>query len=382
MNFFLENTSNILPPQARNIEKLRYKLLSFFQKFGYIMITPSLFKYINFFFFKKKIKENINYNLYKKLKKFSNFFLKIKKKKIFEIFKIATYLLKKNSIIKICYINNILYTTKTLNTYIKKEFNEIGIGIYGKNNLKFDIEIQELALLILKKIGILNIKVSLCHTEILKSIIKKDLMAKKQENYLSYLLFTKNIFKLKILTKNFLPEVKKNLLKVPYLYGNINILKKAKKIFLFFPKIIKALEELENLIKLIKNKNYIIDLSDFNNYYMYNGIIFNIYHLNYSNSIIEGGRYNFFTKFYKRIKSTVGFTINLKRILNLIFKKKKKKAIYAPWCNNLLLKKKILKLRNIGEIVIQNISHINKYYEYKFNRIIKFKKGFWDILYF
>ena len=201
---------------------------------------------------------------------------------------------------------------------------QIGAEIYGHAGLEADAEIQELALSTLALAGFTQVRLDLTHVGVLRAIIEEDAAAAKDEAVLYLALRAKDVSDLKALTANYAPQTRDALLALTQLYGDIDVLKKAREVLPDLPGIARALAELAALAaSAIGRAEVAIDLAD------------------------------------------------LRELARLLPTAERKHSIRAPWGNAPELKEKIAELRKSGEVVIQSMpGHSNELDEFECDRAL------------
>ncbi|MCY6371635.1 ATP phosphoribosyltransferase regulatory subunit [Clostridium ganghwense] len=219
--------------------------------------------------------------------------------------------------LKLSYTSNIFRINENLNGKMS-EITQSGVEIIGTNNLKADAEIIITAIKSLKELGIKNFKVELGQANFFKALIEEIQINDEEAEKLRRLIENKNYISL----GNFLRDkeayvYKENidiLEKLPQLFGDINIINKARSL----TRNCKALEALDNIydiykiIEKIGLSSYIsIDLGMVQNIDYYTGIIFKAYVDEVGEYILSGGRYdNLIEEFGPKLPAT-GFAINV-----------------------------------------------------------------------
>ncbi len=223
--------------------------------------------------------------------------------------------------LKLCYTSNIFRTNENLNGKMS-EITQSGVEIIGTNNLKADAEIIITAIKCLKELGIKNFKIELGQANFFKALIEGIRVEDEDIEKLRALIENKNYIALSNFLRDKEGDVYKEnidiLEKLPQLFGDINIIDKARKL----TKNHKALEALDNIcdiykiIEKIGLSSYIsIDLGMVQNINYYTGIIFKAYVDEVGEYILSGGRYdNLIQEFGPKLPAT-GFAINVDNVL-------------------------------------------------------------------
>ena len=149
-----------------------------------------------------------------------------------------------------------------------------------------------------------------------------------------------------------LPDATAKALKVlVHLYGDASVVQEGLRAFSAWPEVVKALNELLWLSAHLK-VNVSFDLADSKGYAYYSGARFAIYVEGGSDALVRGGRYDEVGAVFGRARAAVGFSLDLKALVEVLPKHPRRAAIKAPWSEDEQLRAEIAKLRLSGESVI------------------------------
>ncbi|MDO8306180.1 ATP phosphoribosyltransferase regulatory subunit, partial [Herminiimonas sp.] len=170
------------------------------------------------------------------------------------------------------------------------------------------------------------------------------------------------------------------LLALPGLYGDAEVIARARAVLPKLPGISQALDELTALVKLAGDASVTIDLADLGGYQYESGAMFAIYVPGLPNAVARGGRYDHVGEAFGRARPATGFSMDLRELARLLPAAEPKRAIRAPWGREPLLRSKISALRKAGEVVIQSLSgHENDQDEFECDRVLVLEDGNWII---
>jgi ATP phosphoribosyltransferase regulatory subunit len=268
-----------------------------------------------------------------------------------QVARIDAHLINRKTITRLCYAGSVLHTRPSGLQSTREPF-QIGAEIFGYGGLEADVEIQALALLSLKIAGISEVSLNLSHAGLLKSLIADDPVAKRHASVLFGLLETKDMPALDELTAKFHPLTRKALMLLPDLYGDVGILKEAKKVLPSSAGITLALNDLEYLAGVADCERVTIDLADLNGYHYHSGIMFAAFVPGLPNALARGGRYDQVGESFGRSRPATGFSMDLRELSRLLPPAEKRSSIHARWSDNPALCEKIRQLREAGETVI------------------------------
>jgi ATP phosphoribosyltransferase regulatory subunit len=140
------------------------------------------------------------------------------------------------------------------------------------------------------------------------------------------------------------------------LYGGQEVLELARRELPQNDLVHQALDELAWLAAHLRTANPGLkigfDLSDMSGYAYYSGLRFAVYGPGSSDSLARGGRYDEVGAIFGRNRPAVGFSLDLKALVELAGTSSLRAAIRAPWGEALELRAAVRKLRDAGETVV------------------------------
>ncbi len=364
-----ENIADVLPSEARKIEELRRLMLDNFRLYGYELVMPPLLEYLESLL--TGAGKDTDLRTFKLVDQLSGRMLGLRADMTIQVARIDAHLLNRASVTRLCYAGSVLHTRPS-GLHATREPLQIGAEIYGHAGLEADAEIQELALASLALAGFGEVRLDLSHVGVLRAIIADDAAALKDEAALYTLLRAKDAPGLDVLTANYLPVTRAALLALPGLYGDIDVLARARDVLPPLPGIGKALAELAALAgSAIGRAEVAIDLADLRGYQYESGAMFALYVPGLPNAVARGGRYDHVGEAFGRARPATGFSLDLRELARLLPTAERKHSIRAPWGNAPELRDKIAELRKAGEVVIQSMpGHSNEQDEFECDRAL------------
>ncbi len=371
-----ENIADVLPSEARKIEDLRRKMLDTFRLYGYELVMPPLLEYVESLL--AGAGQDTELRTFKVVDQLSGRLLGLRADMTTQVARIDAHLLNRDTVTRLCYAGSVLHTRPS-GLHATREPIQIGCEIYGHAGLEADAEIQELALGSLALAGFDDVRLDLCHVGILRALLADDPAARRDEAQLIGLLRAKDAPGLDEFTQNYAPSTRKALLALPHLYGDVEVLGKAKEELPALPGITRALAELAALAaSAIGRAEVAIDLADLRGYQYESGAMFALYVPGLPNAVARGGRYDHVGEAFGRARPATGFSLDLRELARLLPTAERKHSIRAPWGNAPELKEKIADLRKAGEVVIQSMpGHDNVQDEFECDRVLVLENGNW-----
>ena len=370
-----ENIADVLPSEARKIEELRRAMLDNFRLYGYELVMPPMLEYLESLL--AGAGQDTDLRTFKLVDQLSGRTMGLRADMTIQVARIDAHLLNRSSVTRLCYAGSVLHT-RPFGLHATREPLQIGAEIYGHAGLEADAEIQELALASLALAGFSQVRMDLCHVGVLRAIIDNDAHAKENEAELYVLLRAKDMPGLQAITTGCQGTTRAALLALPNLYGDAEVIVRARSVLPQLPGIAKALDELESLVKLAGSASVTIDLADLRGYQYESGAMFAIYVPGLPNAVARGGRYDHVGEAFGRARPATGFSMDLRELARLLPLAERKRSIRAPWGRDPMLHEKIVELRKAGEVVIQNFpGHENDQEEFDCDRAIVLENGNW-----
>jgi ATP phosphoribosyltransferase regulatory subunit len=371
-----ENIADVLPSEARKIEELRRQMLDNFRLYGYELVMPPLLEYVDSLL--AGAGADVDLRTFKLVDQISGRMLGLRADMTTQVARIDAHLLNRDSVTRLCYAGSVLHTRPS-GLHATREPLQIGAEIYGHAGLEADAEIQELALGSLAMAGFTEVRLDLSHVGVLRAILADDPAAAKDEAALYALLRAKDVPGLQALTLPYDTATREALLALPNLYGDIDVLKRAREVLPPLPGIAKALAELAALAgSAIGRAEVAIDLADLRGYAYESGAMFGLYVPGLPNAVVRGGRYDHVGEAFGRARPATGFSLDLRELARLLPTAERKHSIRAPWGNAPELREKIAQLRKAGEVVIQSLpGHDDEQDEFECDRVLVLEDSNW-----
>ncbi len=371
-----ENIADVLPSEARKIEDLRRQMLDNFRLYGYELVMPPLLEYVDSLL--TGAGKDTDLRTFKLVDQISGRMLGLRADMTTQVARIDAHLLNRDSVTRLCYAGSVLHTRPS-GLHATREPLQIGAEIYGHAGLEADAEIQELALASLAMAGFAEVRLDLSHAGLLRSIIADDAAARNDEVALYALLQAKDSPGLATLTAGYAAVTRDALLALPHLYGDVEVLARAREVLPAFPGITKALAELAALAgSALGRAEVAIDLADLRGYQYESGAMFGLYVPGLPNAVARGGRYDHVGEAFGRARPATGFSLDLRELARLLPSAERKHAIRAPWGNAPELREQIAGLRKAGEVVIQSLpGHDDDQDEFECDRVLVLEDSNW-----
>lgn len=231
----------------------------------------------------------------------------------------AKYYMDANVPIKLCYNANTYVNTSELQGKLK-ETTQLGCELINDNSAEADAEMIALVVESLKASGLTEFLVEIGHVDFYNGLIAESGLDEDAEVELREMILNKNDFAVEeILNQNHVTgEVKNAMLKLPELFGSVDVLNAAKELT-SNKKALTAIKRLEKLYAILEDygvSRYIsFDLASLSNYGYYTGIIFKGFTYGTGEQVAAGGRYDKLLSQFGKNAAAIGFAVYMDQIM-------------------------------------------------------------------
>ena len=168
------------------------------------------------------------------------------------------------------------------------------------------------------------------------------------------------------------------------LYGGIEVIAQARESLPDRPLIRAALEQLEwlanHLATAYPQLRIGFDLSDMSGYAYYSGARFALYGAGSRDALARGGRYDEVGAVFGRNRPAVGFSLDLKALVECAGVTALRAAIRAPWGEDPALRAAVRQLREAGHTVIALLpGHEVEMQAFDCDRELVWQSGRWEL---
>lgn len=289
----------------------------------------------------------------------------------------AMYFGEENMPIRLCYMGNTFLNNNSYQGRLK-ESTQLGAELLGDSTVDADAEIIAMVIDCLKKAGLKEFQLSVGHAEFFRGLTDAAGLNEEQEEELHDLISNKNYFGVTEFaeTLNLNDDLKALFGMLGNLYTGADDLQTAKKYADAYPRILNAIERLEELHQVLKiygiDKYVSVELGIVSNYQYYTGIIFAGYTFGSGEPIVKGGRYDELLTYFGKESASIGFAIVIDQLMAAL--SRQKIEIPVQYQNELIIYgqemrseavKKAMELRKCGsnvELMAREISKTEEDY--------------------
>ena len=370
-----DHIADVLPSQARHIEELRRSLLDMARCYGYELVMPPLLEHLESLL--TGTGEALDLQTFKLVDQLSGRMMGLRADTTPQVARIDAHLLNRQGVARLCYCGPVLHTRPD-KPHATREPLQFGAEIYGHKGLEADLEALLLALDCLKVAKVQGLSVDLADACIVNSLLKDAPLSAEKLSLVHSALAAKDASELKLLTRELPASSRQGLLALIELYGDAKVLLEAEKHLPLSPMVSQSLSNLRWLASHLNGTKVTFDLADLRGYAYYTGARFAIYAQTAGDALARGGRYDEVGAVFGRNRPAVGFSLDVKALIEAVPAQPLRAAIRAPWGEAGDLRSAIAALRTQGEIVVCVLpGHESEVDEFQCDRELVQVEGQW-----
>jgi ATP phosphoribosyltransferase regulatory subunit len=303
-----EYVEDILPAEAKRIERLRRALLDLFFSRKYELVNPPLLEFVDSLL--TGTGHDMDVRTYKVVDQLSGRMMGLRADMTTQVARIDAHLLNRKGVARLCYCGSVLHARPS-GPHDMREVLQIGAELYGEAGVKGDLEIQRLLCRALEIAGARDPRMDMGHVAVFRTLARAAGVDANLESELFEGLQRKDLPEIKRLTRSLKREIRSALLLLPQLYGGAEILEVAEKRLPKMPEIARALGTLRQLAKASPIPLG-FDLAELRGYHYHSGVVFDAYCRGVQGAVARGGRYDEVGKAFGRARPATGFSMDLR----------------------------------------------------------------------
>lgn len=352
----------ILPDQARVMERLRRDLLDLYGSWGYELVIPPFVDYLDSLL--TGTGHDLDLQTFKFTDQLSGRMLGARADITPQVARIDAHHLRNDVPTRLCYLGTVLHTRSDGFAGTRSPM-QIGAEIYGHSGVESDVEILRLVMLTLAMAGIGEVYLDLGHVGIFRGLSRQAGLDGYQETALFEALQRKAVPEIEALIADYGvgPEPARMLLALSELNGSDALERASSELAVADASVLGALEHLQRVAdetrKWLPDVPMHFDLAELRGYHYKTGVVFAAFVPGWGLEIARGGRYDDIGRVFGRARPAVGFSTDLKGLLRLGVGLKTRGApverVFAPWSSDPELQQEIARLRIAGRQVIAEL---------------------------
>jgi len=372
-----DHIADVLPSEARHIEELRRELLDMARRYGYELVMPPLLEHLESLL--TGTGEALDLQTFKLVDQLSGRMMGLRADSTPQVARIDAHLLNRSGVTRLCYCGPVLHTRPD-KPHATREPLQFGCEIYGHAGPEADLEILMLALDCLTVANVQAPSVDLADARIVRALMLPTQAPMQLQVQVHQALAAKDASEVARLTRDFPSDSRRGLIALVNMYGDEKVLTEAQKILPPSPALNAALADLRWLASHLNGTQVSFDLADLRGYAYYSGARFSIYAPAASDALVRGGRYDEVGAVFGRNRPAVGFSMDVKALVNAIKPRPLHAAIRAPWSMVGSLRQAIAALRAEGQTVVCVLpGHENEVDEFHCDRELTQVAGQWVV---
>src|SRR5260221_3066007 len=162
-----EHIVDVLPAEARAIERLRRTILDLFEVHGYELVAPPLLEYVESLL--SGTGRDLDLATFKLVDQLSGRMMGVRADHTPQVARIDAHLLNRQGVARLCYCGSVLHTVPAGMTKMRQPI-PIGAELYGHAGIEAAPEILRLMIASLEPAGVAPLHVDLCHPAIYRGL--------------------------------------------------------------------------------------------------------------------------------------------------------------------------------------------------------------------
>jgi ATP phosphoribosyltransferase regulatory subunit len=348
-----EHIEDVLPAEARAIERLRRSILDLFESHGYELVAPPLLEYLESLL--SGTGRDLELATFKLTDRLSGRLLGFRADHTPQVARIDAHLLNRQGVARLCYCGSVLHTVPAGMTKMREPI-QIGAELYGHAGIEADLEILRLMIASIRRAGIESLHVDLGHPNIYRALVEGLAPDAERAEALFRAVQQKDAPAAREIAGKG-SEAGDALATLTTLNGGLDVIGRARRELPANRTIAAALDVLESLAKRIAEPGVkvSVDLAELGGFNYESGLAFAAFTSGSPDAIARGGRYDEVGASFGRPRPATGFTMDLRQLAALAPRPPKRTAILAPASDDPALAAAIEKLRAAGEVVVVDL---------------------------
>ena len=367
-----EHIEDVLPAEARAIERLRRRILDLFESYGYELVAPPLLEYLESLL--SGTGRDLDLATFKLVDQLSGRMLGLRADHTPQVARIDAHLLNREGTVRLCYCGSVLHTVPAGMTKMREPI-QIGAEMYGHAGIEADGEIVNLMIEALKVAGLDRVHVDLGHPGIYRALTEKSGLGAEDSEALFHAVQQKD-------APRALELGGEAVAALTQLAGPIDVIAAARKRLPSLPAVGVALNALERLAKQASRPGVevSVDLAELGGFNYESGLVFAAFVHGSPDAIARGGRYDEVGASFGRARPATGFTMDLRQLAARVPAPAASDRILAPALEDPALQEAVTRLRSEGHIVVVQMPGSEKHAaELACNHKLEKKDGTWRV---
>ncbi len=379
-----DGIEEILPDEARRLERMRRRVLDLFATWGYELVMPPLIEYLESLL--TGVGRELDLQTFKLTDQLTGRLMGVRPDMTPQAARIDAHYLKRTVPVRLCYLGSVL-RTRPDDFGGSREPLQLGAELFGHHGPESDAEILGLMVATLRAAGIANPHFDLGHVGVFRALSAEAALNADQEAEVFDALQRKARTELKALLAQSAASAtaRANLASLLDLCGGAEVLERARAQYAGLPAVQRALDDLAAVAGIVTGQprapalNF--DLAELSGYHYYTGVVFSAFVAGHGRAVAKGGRYDGIGRAFGRDRAATGFGADLRELARLSETAGEPlTGILTPHGDEAKLREEIARLRAAGERVVTNLPGSEaKPAELGCDRVLLRKDGRWIV---
>ena len=316
-----EGIEELLPPQARRLERLRRELLDLYATWGYAQVTPPFIEYLESLLVGSG--HDLDLQTFKLTDQLTGRLMGVRADMTQQVARIDAHRLQQPGPTRLCYLGTVLRARPEGPGGSRSPL-QVGAELYGHAGVESDAEIVALMLETLEASGIRGAHLDLGHVGIFRALALAAGLGAEQEAELFELLQRKARAELEAaLARLDLPSAHAGrLLALVDLNGGAEVLEAAAaRLAGAGAAVDAALATLSGIVAALRRERpglpLHLDLAELRGYRYHTGVVFAAFVPGHGEVVARGGRYDDVGRHFGRARPATGFSADLRTLMRL-----------------------------------------------------------------
>jgi ATP phosphoribosyltransferase regulatory subunit len=357
-----EGFDEVLPPEARRLERLRREILDLYAGWGYQLVIPPFIEYLQSLLVGTG--SDLDLKTFKLTDQLTGRLMGIRADMTPQVARIDAHHLRGEACARLCYLGTVLHALPDGFTRTRSPV-QVGAELYGHDGFESDCEILSLMLETLTAARVDDVHVDLGHVGVFRALSRQAGIDGDCESAVHDALQRKARGEISDLLKGSgaATEVADMILSLAELNGDESVLGEARRVLSVADgEVLAAVDRLGRIAAGIKSRYpgtpLHVDLAELRGYRYHTGVVFAALVPGHGQEVARGGRYDEIGSAFGHARPATGFSTDLKSLLALAGEGGRQDApdaIRAPWSSDPDLDEKIKGLRHAGQPVVYEL---------------------------
>ena len=346
-----DNIADMLPRQARTMERMRRTCLDLFEVHGFELVKPPLIEYADSLLTGSG--QDVTNNMFQFMDQTNGRVVGIRPDITPQIARIDAHILNRKYVTRLCYAGSCLHA-RPMHPLASREPEVTGCELFGAEGIEADVEVLTLAVKTLRKLGVGSVHVDIGHVGIVRALLASGNVKGQMLQDILRALRHKDPVALSQVTQGLDGELAQALETLRVNFGGIEVLQALQDKLPKMESIRAALDEVRVISEKCGADEVSFDFCDVHGYQYLTGVTFSVHVPQYTQAVLRGGRYDDVGLAFGRSRPACGFTVYLRALAGIAdFEAPQHEAVVAPGEADPRLDALVERLRAAGRIVVR-----------------------------